>query len=151
MVQPSGDYGAGARYDLSGGPPVVRDVDPGAGWIEFAVVLLGMIGILNVISGIGAIGDSKFYAQNAEYVVGSLHTWGWASLLIGVTEVLVALGIWRGNQLARWLGVFALALNAITQLLISPAYPFWSLAVFAVDILTMYGLVVYGERRTAAG
>jgi hypothetical protein len=27
-----------------------------------------------------------------------------------------------------------------------PAYPFWSLSVFAVDIVAIYGLVVHGKR-----
>jgi hypothetical protein len=32
-------------------------------------------------------------------------------------------------------------------LLSIPAYPLWSLAVFAVDILIVYGLVVYGGQH----
>jgi hypothetical protein len=39
-----------------------------------------------------------------------------------------------------------LSLNAIAQLLMMPAYPFWSLCIFAVDILAIYGLVAYGAR-----
>jgi len=39
-----------------------------------------------------------------------------------------------------------LSLNAVAQLLMIPAYPFWSLALFALDILAVYGLVIYGER-----
>jgi hypothetical protein len=42
-------------------------------------------------------------------------------------------------------------LNAIAALLSIPAYPFWSLAVFTVDILIIYGLATYGgaARRNA--
>jgi hypothetical protein len=33
-----------------------------------------------------------------------------------------------------------------------PAYPFWSLAIFAIDVLVIYGLTTYGgDRRIAAG
>ena len=35
------------------------------------------------------------------------------------------------------------SLNSIIALLTIPAYPFWSLAIFAVDILMIYGLVTY--------
>jgi hypothetical protein len=28
-----------------------------------------------------------------------------------------------------------------------PAYPFWSLAIFAVDILVIYGLAAYGGQH----
>jgi hypothetical protein len=34
--------------------------------------------------------------------------------------------------------------NAVVQLLAIPAYPFWALAVFALDLLVVYGLVAYG-------
>jgi len=27
-----------------------------------------------------------------------------------------------------------------------PAYPFWSLAIFALDILAVYGLIAYGKQ-----
>jgi hypothetical protein len=26
-----------------------------------------------------------------------------------------------------------------------PAYPFWSLSIFAIDIIAIYGLVAYGK------
>ena len=50
------------------------------------------------------------------------------------------------NRLARWLGVIFAAGNAVTALLMMPAYPFWSLCIFAVDILVIYGLIAYGRR-----
>jgi hypothetical protein len=34
----------------------------------------------------------------------------------------------------------------VAQLLSIPAYPFWSLAIFAIDIVAIYGLVAYGKR-----
>jgi hypothetical protein len=27
-----------------------------------------------------------------------------------------------------------------------PAYPFWSLAIFAIDIVALHGLIAYGQR-----
>ena len=66
--------------------------------------------------------------------------------MIGVLQLLVGLGIWAGNQLARWAGVIVVSLNMIAQLLFIPAYPFWSLAIFTVDVLIIYGLVAYGGR-----
>jgi hypothetical protein len=39
-----------------------------------------------------------------------------------------------------------LGLNAIAQLLMMPAYPFWSLCVLAVDIVAIYGLVAHEKR-----
>jgi hypothetical protein len=50
------------------------------------------------------------------------------------------------NQFARWTGVVVVSLNALAQLLMIPAYPFWSLAIFAIDIIALYGLIAYGKR-----
>jgi hypothetical protein len=150
MVQPSADTQVQHRYDLSSDRPPMRVRDPAGGWLEFSVVLLGIAGTLNIIGGIGAISDSKFYVQDAQYVIGSLHTWGWVATILGVIQILVAMGIWRGNQLARWVGVLSLALNSIGQLLALDARPFWSLAIFALDMVAIYGLIAYGRRPLAA-
>lgn len=79
-------------------------------------------------------------------VVGSLKTWGWIVLCIGVIELAVGLGVFAKNQFSRWTGVFILSLNCITQLLMIPAYPFWSLTIFTLDILAIHGLIAYGQR-----
>jgi hypothetical protein len=50
------------------------------------------------------------------------------------------------NQFSRWVGVAVLGVNAIVQLLMIPAYPFWSLTIFTLDILAVYGLIAYGNR-----
>ncbi len=35
---------------------------------------------------------------------------------------------------SRWVGVLVLGVNAIAQLLMIPAYPFWSPAIFTLDM-----------------
>jgi hypothetical protein len=122
-----------------------EDPDRGYGWVAFAGVLLLVVGTINFIEGIAAIGNANFFVHNTHYVAGSLNTWGWVVLCIGVVQLLVGLGVFAKNQLARWTGVFILSLNAIVQLLIMPAYPFWSLSIFALDILAIYGLIAYGQ------
>jgi hypothetical protein len=100
-----------------------------------------------VIEGIAAIGRSHFFTSNAHYVAGDLRAWGWAVLGLGACQGLACVGIFVKNQPARWAGVAFAGLNAIAQLLFIPAYPFWSLALFAVDILVIYGLTAYGGRQ----
>jgi hypothetical protein len=126
------------------------DLEPfeerGQGWIMFAGVLLLTLGTINLIDGIAAIGKAHFYIADAHYVFGDLKTWGWIALCLGVLQLLVGLGVFAKNQLARWTGVVVVSLNAIAQLLMMPAYPLWSLSIFAVDILAIYALVAYGTR-----
>ena len=122
------------------------DYDQGYGWVVFAGVLLMVLGTANFIEGIAAIGNSHFSVANTHYIAGSLNTWGWIVLIIGVIQWIVGCGVFVKNQLSRWVGVVALAGNAIAQLLMMPAYPFWSLCIFALDVLAIYGLVAYGKK-----
>jgi hypothetical protein len=118
----------------------------GQGWVAFAGVLLLIVGGMNICQGIAAVGNSSFFAHGAHYAVGSLNTWGWVVMVLGIGQILVGFGVFMKNQLARWIGVCVFALNSIAQLLFIPAYPFWSLSLFALDVLGMYGLIVYGAR-----
>ncbi len=139
-----GREGAQATRDYA------ADDDRGYGWVMFAGVLLMIIGTINFIMGIAAIGNAHFFTANAHYVAGSLNTWGWVVLCIGVLHWAVGLGVFLKNQFARWTGVVVLAGNSIVQLMMMPAYPFWSLSIFALDILAIYGLIAYGKRITAS-
>jgi len=131
-VQPAGD--------------LYVDDERGYGWVVFAGVLLLILGTLNFIEGLAAIGNAHFFVANTHYIAGSLNTWGWVVLCIGVLEWIVGCGVFVKNQFSRWAGVAVLGLNAIAQLLMMPAYPFWSLSIFALDILAIYGLIAYGKK-----
>jgi hypothetical protein len=48
--------------------------DRGYGWVAFAGVLLLMLGMLNFIEGLAAIGNAQFFTANANYIAGSLNT-----------------------------------------------------------------------------
>ena len=125
----------------------VYDTVEGAGWVTFAAVLLGLAGAFNVFDGILALSKSRFYTAEATYVFSDLNTWGWIVLVLGVLQLLAAFSLMGGSELARWFGIFVASLNAIGQLMFVPAYPFWALSLFAVDILIIYALAVYGGRR----
>jgi hypothetical protein len=129
--------GAGGRYATG----------QGYGLVIFAAVLLGLVGFFNLIDGIAAIANSHVFVANAHYVFANLRTWGWITLIIGVLQLLAAVGVVAGNQLARWFGVAVLGLNAIDQMFFLAAYPFWSLIIIAVDIVAVWGLCAYGSRE----
>jgi hypothetical protein len=126
------------------------DDERGYGWVAFAGVLLLMLGTLNFIEGLAAIGNAHFFVANTHYIAGSLNTWGWVVLCIGVLEWAVGCGVFLKNQLSRWAGVVVLSANAIVQLLMIPAYPFWSVSIFTLDILAIYGLIAYGHRISSS-
>ena len=65
-------------------------------------------------------------------------------------QLLAALGVWARTTGVRWLGVGIAGLNAIAQLIVIPAYPFWSLCLFTLDIVVIYGLIAHGARSRSA-
>ena len=130
-----------------------RDTGRGEGYgmVVFAAVLLGMLGLFNLIDGIAAIARSSVFIGNAHFVFGDLRTWGWVALILGGLQVIVSLGVLAGNQIARWTGVALIGLNSIGQMFFVPAYPFWSLMIIAVDVVALWGLCAYGSRDNLDG
>jgi len=118
----------------------------GYGLIIFASVLLLVAGFWNLIQGISAIAKSHVYVANAHYVFGDLRSWGWVTLILSILMLLAGVGVLVGNQLARWFAVAVVGLDAIAQMFVIPAYPFWSLTIIAMDVVALYGLCAYGSR-----
>jgi hypothetical protein len=123
--------------------PEVRGLGP--------ATLLMVGGLLNIIYGIAAIGNSKFFVHDTHYVFASLKTWGWITLILGVLEVLASLSLFRGGTFGRYFGIGVAALAAIAALLEIPAYPFWSLAVFALSLWIIHGLTSPGDNEDRWG
>jgi len=130
------------------GPRVLRvgEDDRGSGWVTFAAAMLLVLGCTNTIEGVAAVTGSDFFVARAHYLFGDLDSWGWVIWVIGVAQGITGVGVLVKNQVARWLGVAFAAVNALAQMLMMQAYPFWSLALLSLDVVVMYGLVVYGGR-----
>jgi hypothetical protein len=121
-----------------------------SGWVTFAGVLLLISGVLNVIYGIAAIGNSKFFISDQKFILSGLHTWGWVSLILGVLLLFAAFSLWSGGLYGRVVGIVAAGLSAIAALLSIPAYPLWSLAIFALDIVIIHQIATRGTEGRRA-
>jgi hypothetical protein len=128
--------------------PLPPEREPaGVGWVLFATIMLGIAGIWNFFVGIAAIADAHVYVANAHYVFSDLNTWGWIIMTLGICQVIAALTLLSGSEIARWFGIAAASVNAIGQLMFIPAYPWWGVAMFAVDMMIIFGLTAYGGSR----
>ena len=118
---------------------------PGEGWVIFAGIILGIAGILNFIWGIAAIDNSSFFTDEGRFILfDDLNTWGWFFLIVGVLQMIAAFSIWNGNTFGQAFGIFSAAMNIIVLLFTVNAYPFAAFMLFIIDVLVIYGLVVYG-------
>jgi hypothetical protein len=112
----------------------------------FAAILLVIAGVLNVIYGIAAISNGDFFSQHTVYVVFGLGFWGWVTLIIGLVQLTGGYSLFSGGTYGRTIGIIAATLGAVESLLsIGGSYPYWSLGIFALCLIVLHGLVVYGE------
>jgi uncharacterized membrane protein (DUF2068 family) len=128
----------------------MNDTAKGAGWLAFAGIMVLMAGILNVIWGIAALDDARFFIEDQRFILEDLNTMGWVVLVIGVIQVIAAFSIWAGGEFGRWIGIIAASLGAIGALLSIPGFPLWSVCVFGINLLVLYGLSAYGGHQSRA-
>ena len=89
----------------------------GAGRVAFAAILLLIVGTLNIIYGIGALGDASFYANDTRYILTNLHTMGWVLIILGVIQLTGGFSLMAGNAYGRVIGVIGGSIGAIGALL----------------------------------
>ena len=126
------------------------DDDSGAGWVAFAGIMIAVVGALNVVYGIAAIGNSKFFVNETTYIIHNLNVYGWVVLIIGAVQVAAGFAIFGRATWARWVGIISASVNILVQLVWIAVYPLAALAVLAIDILVVYALVAHGKRSKAA-
>jgi hypothetical protein len=118
-----------------------------AGWVRFAGLLMLLLGGFNILQGITALADDKYFAVTPDGLlfVENYDTWGGFWLAVGVVQILVGLGILGGKQWARWTAVGMLLFTAMGQMIFLAAFPVWTALTIALVIAAMYALTVHGE------
>jgi hypothetical protein len=124
----------------------------GAGRAVFAAVLLLIVGTINIVYGIGALDDANIFVNDNRFILSDLNTLGWVVIVLGIIQLTAGFSLFGGGGYGRVIGITAGVLGAIGALLsIGGAYPWWSLAVFALCVWVVHGLIVFGEDERAAG
>lgn len=123
----------------------------GAGRALFAAILLVVAGTLNIIYGIAAISEADFYGDNTVFAFAGLQTWGWVTLILGLIQLTGGFSLASGNSYGLVIGITGATLGAIVSLLaIGGPNPFWALGIFALCLIVLHGLVVFGEEQRDA-
>jgi hypothetical protein len=112
-------------------------------WIAFAGVMMVILGSLDAIWGLAAIlNDEVVVVGGHGALIFDITTWGWFQLILGAVIGLTGLGLLVGNEVARVLGIFLLAINAVLQVVWFPAAPLWAFLMIVLDIVIIYQLTV---------
>ena len=123
----------------------------GVGRSIFAATLLLIVGTLNIIYGIGALDGANVFVNDQRYVLTNLNTMGWVLIILGVIQLSGGFSLMVGNTYGRIIGIVGASLGAIAALLsIGGNNPWWSLAVFALCVYIIQGLLVLGQDDRAS-
>jgi hypothetical protein len=114
-------------------------------WLDFAGVMLMLVGAFNIIDGLAAISGSSYVVDKLLFA--SLDAWGWFFLIWGIFQIVAGLAVMRGAGWGAVVGIVTAFVNAIAQLSAARTNPVWSLAIITADALVIYGLVQYGGER----
>lgn len=111
------------------------------GLILFAAVMMFVGGGFQAIAGLAAIFENEFYTVTPNYVLEfDVTAWGWIHLLLGVIVIFAGYGLLSGQTWARVVGIVLASVSALVNFAFIPYYPFWSLAIIALDVFIIWAL-----------
>ncbi|WP_434316762.1 DUF7144 family membrane protein [Leifsonia sp. P73] len=121
------------------------------GWGWFAAIMILISGAIEILFGILAIllPASQYFTTSEGTTVYYVSLWGWWHLLIGLVLIAAGIALANGRTWARVFAVIVVAVNAVSQLLSLPAQPWWSIIVFALDLVVIYAITVHGRELRA--
>ena len=123
----------------------------GTGRATFAAILLLIVGTLNIIYGIGALDSANIFTANQRFILTNLNTLGWVLVILGIVQLTGGISLLAGNTYGRVIGIIGGSLGAIGALFsIGDGNPWWSLAVFALCVYIVHGIVTLGEDERSA-
>jgi hypothetical protein len=106
-----------------------------SGWRTFSGVVFYLVGVFNVIGGLAALFKEEIFVVGKNgLLVADYTAWGWFLLIVGILQLVVGAGIFRGSGGARLHIAFLVA------------FPAFSLITITLCVVVIYGLIVPDER-----
>jgi hypothetical protein len=123
------------------GPP------PRNGWLAFAATVLVVSGIFKIFGALWAFkyDDELSHEVQTFLFEHDLIAWSWVWLIVGI---VVGMAVVTGSEIARYVGIFAAAVAAVTFLPWIYYKPTWTVLSVTLVILVIYGLAAHGGRRS---
>jgi hypothetical protein len=137
--------GPGLPADMAGSEYAVRQ-SAWVVWVNFAGVLLIMLGSFHVIQGLVALFRDEVYVVRSSGLVlnVSFTTWGWVHLVLGAVAVLAGVCLLLGQMWARVVAVLVAFLSALSNVSFMQAQPVLSVLMVSLDIIIIWAVVVHG-------
>jgi hypothetical protein len=120
----------------------------GEGWVVFATVYLGIVGVLNVIYGIAALNNKQYFNEGG-LLWSNLKTWGWVSIILGACQIATSGFIYARTKFGAVLGILLASMAFIANFLSIGAYPVWSVIAMVLSGFVIWALAVNSRDRAA--
>jgi hypothetical protein len=88
--------------------------------------------------------------NDQRFIFTNLNTMGWVLIVLGLIQLTGGFSLLSGNTYGRVIGTVGASLGAIGALLsIGGQNPWWSLAIFALCVYIINGILVLGSDERA--
>jgi Na+/pantothenate symporter len=109
--------------------------------IMFAGVILGGVGVIQVIQGIAAVAKDTIFVSGVDYAYRfDITTWGWIHIVLGVIACAVSIGILTGRRWGILGGIGIAIVSAVLSFLFLPQYPAGAITILVFDVLVLWAL-----------
>ena len=133
--------------------PTAQHAEPPSGWATgltlFAGVMMIMAGGFQAIAGLVALFEDEFYVATRNYLLQfDATSWGWIHLLLGLLVLFAGFAVLSGRTWGRVVGIILAVLSALSNFAFIPYYPFWAMAIIALDVFIIWALAAHGRDIT---
>jgi hypothetical protein len=131
------------RTNASGYSPTMRRPD----LVTFAAIIMFVLGGFHVLLAISEFANSTWVLSrlDIELFIPILFIWGIVDLLIGAIALYAGFSILRGGTFGWIMGQTFATFGMVRWLFYIPVAPVLAVAVIALDILVIYGLVKHSD------
>src|SRR3954451_5963452 len=130
-----------AAHTFDDAQPSERVSGWAVGGIWFAASVMTLVGGFQLVSGLAAVINDKFYVVSRNYAFNlDVTAWGWIHLVLGVLLLVCGIGLFRRSPWAGVTAIFLAMLSAFANFFFIPYYPFWALLVIALDVWVIWAL-----------
>jgi hypothetical protein len=119
------------------------------GYTVFAVAIMLVLGVWQVLAGLTAVVRNGLYVSTAAYTDAfSTTAWGWLVVLLGVLIAGTGIAVLRGRNWGDTAAVVLACLTMIVNFLLIPLYPLWPSLIIALCITLIWALTTPGRKAT---
>ena len=131
------------RTNASGYSPTMRRPD----LVTFAAIIMLALGGFHVLLAISEFANSTWVLSrlDIQLFIPILFIWGIVDLIIGAIALYAGFSILRGGTFGWIMGVTFATVGMVRWLFYIPVTPVLAVAVIALDVLVIYGLVKYSD------